>query len=295
MVGITSGVYSSESIDKGQTLDRVLAALKQRKEHMASFSIYDDLNNSDAGDHNLRLHLTLETFFDSLDVKKLIKKCLISDNPQSASKLSLMSGNVMQAFDFTLQAYIKSGLVANDFIFQAFIYYLHFPVGNNADELTVKRQLLERLIACWQDQKYSFVLLEKLFIQVNHNFGILSQNYVVQFLPFLLQNFDALLLQILVLTLFCPNEERLVDDGPVLNNEVSGPKLVDLFTPEFCLKVGDTFVKTIKVEENSAPAVTQWLRHQQKSQNTSASGSSSNSNRDPNQLTHLVTQLMEKQ
>ena len=77
-----------------------------------------------------------------------------------------MSSNVMQAFDFTPQAYIKSGLVANDFIFQAFIYYLHFPVGNNADDLTVKRQLLERLIACWQDQKYSFVLLEKLFIQV---------------------------------------------------------------------------------------------------------------------------------
>lgn len=115
---------------------------------------------------------------------------------------------------------------------------------------------------------------------------------------FLLQNFDALLLQILVLTLFCPNEERLVDDGPVLNNEVSGPKLVDLFTPEFCLKVGDTFVKTIKLEENSAPAVTQWLRHQQKSQSqnpNAASGSSSNSDRDPNQLTHLVTQLMEKQ
>ena len=118
----------------------------------------------DGSDHNLRLHLTLETFFDSLDVKKLIKKCLISDNPQSASKLSLMSGNVMQAFDFSLQAYIKSGLVATD-IFEAFIYYLHFPINNG--ELKVKRQLLERLIACWQDQKYSFVLLEKLFIQVN--------------------------------------------------------------------------------------------------------------------------------
>ena len=103
-----------------------------------------------------------------------------------------------------------------------------------------------------------------------------------------LQNFDALLLQILVLTLFCPNEERLVDDGPVLNNEESGPKLVDLFTPEFCLKVGDTFVKTIKPsseENNSSPAVTQWLR-QQKSE---ANGSGS---RDPNQLTHLVTQLI---
>ena len=161
-MGITSGVYSSESIDQDQALNRVLEALKQRKEHMASFSIYDNLS-SDRADHNLRLHLTLETFFDSFDVKKLIKKCLISDNPQSASKLSLMSGNVMQAFDFTLQAYIKSGLVATD-IFEAFIYYLHFPIRNG--ELKVKRQLLERLIACWQDQKYSFVLLEKLFIQV---------------------------------------------------------------------------------------------------------------------------------
>ena len=170
VVGITSGVYSSESIDKVQALDRVLAALKQRKEHMASFSIYDDLKNND----NLRLHLTLETFFDSLEVKKLIKKCLISDNPQSAAKLSLMSGNVMQAFDFTLQAYIKSGLVANDFIFQAFIYYLHFPNVNADDELTVKRQLLERLIACWQDQKYSFVLLEKLFIQVYYLVTVIS-------------------------------------------------------------------------------------------------------------------------
>ena len=283
VVGITSGVYSSESIDKVQALDRVLAALKQRKEHMASFSIYDDLKNND---DNLRLHLTLETFFDSLEVKKLIKKCLISDNPQSAAKLSLMSGNVMQAFDFTLQAYIKSGLVANDFIFQAFIYYLHFPNVNADDELTVKRQLLERLIACWQDQKYSFVLLEKLFIQVFYSVTEIS-NFFDNF-PIFLQNFDALLLQILVLTLFCPNEERLVDDGPVLNNEESGPKLVDLFTPEFCLKVGDTFVKTIKPsseENNSSPAVTQWLRQQKSEANESGS-------RDPNQLTHLVTQLI---
>ena len=184
VVGITSGVYSSESIDKVQALDRVLAALKQRKEHMASFSIYDDLKNTD---DNLRLHLTLETFFDSLEVKKLIKKCLISDNPQSAAKLSLMSGNVMQAFDFTLQAYIKSGLVANDFIFQAFIYYLHFPNVNADDELTVKRQLLERLIACWQDQKYSFVLLEKLFIQVFYSVTEISNffdNFPIFFTEF---------------------------------------------------------------------------------------------------------------
>ena len=99
------------------------------------------------------------------------------------------------------------------------------------------------------------------------------------------QNFDALLLQILVLTLFCPNEERLVHDGPVLNNEDSGPKLVDLFTPEFCLKVGDTFVKTIKVED-SAPAMTEWLQKQREKTEQNQD--------DPDQLTHLVTQLMEK-
>ena len=50
----------------------------------------------------------------------------------------------------------------------------------------VRRQLLERLIACWQDQKFSFVLLENLFVK----------------------NSDPLLLQTLVLTLFCPEEEE---------------------------------------------------------------------------------------
>ena len=102
------------------------------------------------------------------------------------------------------------------------------------------------------------------------------------------QNFDALLLQILVLTLFCPNEERLVNDGPVLNNEDSGPKLVDLFTPEFCLKVGDTFVKTIKVEEEaSTPAVTQWLQKQREKTEPKEDK--------PEELTNLVTQLVEKE
>lgn len=65
-----------------------------------------------------------------------------------------------------------------------------------------------------------------------------------------------------MLTLFCPSEERSVDEGPVLNNEASGrPKLADLFTPEFCLKVGDTFVTTIKTEDPEN--VTKWLQQRQ--------------------------------
>ena len=161
MVGITSGVYSSEAIDHEQVLVRVLTALDQRHEHLSLFNVFDDSANDK---HDKRLHLTLETFFTSLDPKKMIKKCLISENPQGASKLSLLSGNIMQAFDFTLQAFVKSGLVGND-IFEAFIYYLHYPMREDV-EAKIKKQILERLIACWQDQKFSFVLLEKLFIQV---------------------------------------------------------------------------------------------------------------------------------
>ena len=34
------------------------------------------------------------------------------------------------------------------------------------DQAVVKRQLLERLINTWKDQKFSFIQLEQLFIQV---------------------------------------------------------------------------------------------------------------------------------
>lgn len=55
------------------------------------------------------------------------------------------------------------------------------------------------------------------------------------------------LLQTLVRTLFCPDGERDEegDDGPMANipgEPGPGPPLVDLFTPEFCLRIGDTFV-----------------------------------------------------
>ena len=109
-----------------------------------------------------------------------------------------------------------------------------------------------------------------------HNF----KNTLVFISTLFFQNFDALLLQILVLTLFCPHEERSIEDGPLLNIEESGPKLVDLFTPEFCLKVGDTFVKTLKSEDTKSPAVNQWLQQQKRGE--------------VEPLTHLVSDLIEQ-
>ena len=147
-------------MDQNKIHDRALAAVQLHKEHLSSFSIFDNLGKNSAK----RLHVTFEAFHNSIEPKKLIKKCLISDNPQAASKLSLLNGNILQAFDFMLQCYIKSGLVGGQDIFEAFNYYLH--LDNLEDQAMVKRQLLERLIACWQDQKFSFILLEQLFIQV---------------------------------------------------------------------------------------------------------------------------------
>ena len=173
----------------------------------------------------------------------------MSDNAGAAAKISLLTGNILQAFEFTLQLNIKSkspsgggggaGNAIGERLFSSFFFYLmetrslpESGSGGAAQRATVvRRQLLERLIACWQDQKFSFVLLENLFVK----------------------NGDPLLLQTLVLTLFCPEDEEedaaskpRVVGGPMGGDGFSGPRAVDLFTPEFCLKIGDTFVKEFK-------------------------------------------------
>ena len=170
---------------------------------------------------------------------------MVSDNAGAAAKISLLTGNILQAFEFTLQLNIKSkspsggggaGNAIGERLFSSFFFYLmetrSLPESGSRASL-VRRQLLERLIACWQDQKFSFVLLENLFVK----------------------NGDPLLLQTLVLTLFCPEDEEDEEDaaskprvvgGPMGGDGFSGPRAVDLFTPEFCLKIGDTFVKEFK-------------------------------------------------
>ena len=123
--------------------------------------------------------------------------------------------------------------------------------------------------------------------------------YYITYFKSHFQNFDALLLQILVLTLFCPSSERSVDDGPVLNNEAAGrPKLSDLFTPEFCLKVGDTFINSIKNESGTPVGsipLTQWLQRQRNGTPGAANPNPDAplNNHSPENLSHLVSGLIE--
>ena len=71
---------------------------------------------------------------------------------------------------------------------------------------------------------------------------------------------------------------------------------MDLFTPEFCLKVGDTFVKTLKSEDPKFPAVNQWLEQQKMSssgtQNKTSVSGDERAGGDP--LTHLVSDLIDQ-
>ena len=207
----------------------------------------------------------------------MIKKCLISENPQAAAKICLLKDrNILQAFEMSLQACIKQkpSLIVqklSQHIFEAFQYYIHYKLeaedeeedSDNDDEdvpaaSRVKQRLLERLIACWQDQKFSFVHLERL----------------------LLEQATPVLLQTLVLTLFNPNEERDIDEGegPMAMGcggiDSSGPKLVDMFTPEFCLKIGDTFVKSFRnsTEEKVPDHVDRWLQHRAAQQANNGNG-----------------------
>ena len=242
ILGLNSGVYSDESIDEEAIHKNVLSCIQRLQSGLTISKqikpkYYSGVTKLDRSRE--LLHSCIETFHPHLDHKKLIKKCLISDNPQAAAKLSLVSiahNGSLQAFEFTLQALIKqiqpisADEISKD-IFDAFYYYLHYNVkysegaeDGQKRQNTEKRQLTERLIACWQDQSFSFEQLEKLIMEKT----------------------DPLLLQVLVLTLFCPEEERDISDGPILNNaDFCGTKLVNLFTPDFCLTIGDAFVQNM--------------------------------------------------
>jgi len=162
-------------------------------------------------------------------LQKLLRKCLVYENPQAAAKISLVEEKVLQAYDLTLQAIIRQNKNVPENIFQSFQYYATFKFTSKEE----KSQLFERLVACWQDQRYSFVKLENL----------------------ILNSADESILHILIFTLFCPITE-LQDgpEGPGKRNSLTDPRLVDLFSPEFCLKIGDKFIQAVKsteVEKNS--------------------------------------------
>ncbi len=197
------------------------------------------------GGVEILLHLIMETFHPHLDVRVLVKRCLVADNPTAAAKLSLLGGNMPQAFEFALQQAFKekrrneepdASTKLAESIFKAFVFYSgeakcrdeDYEDEEEGQMTTARKRLLERLVSCWQDQRFSFVHLERLF----------------------LMHADSHILRTLVLTLFRPeyeeNEERC-RGGPDEGGP-EGPKMVNLFTPEFCLKIGDRCVKDIKVK-----------------------------------------------
>ena len=100
VVGITSGVYSSEAIEAEENLERVLSAISSRQDRMDFFKTFEQ--GPEKNEHNARLHQTIEAFETALDNKMLIKKCLISENPLAASKLALLSGKVLQVINGSL-------------------------------------------------------------------------------------------------------------------------------------------------------------------------------------------------
>ena len=140
------------------------------------------------------LHLSVEIFGDTIDMQKLLRKCLVHENPQAAAKISLVERKVMQAYDLTLQSIIRHNKSVPENIFDSFQYYASLNFTSKEE----KSQLFERLVACWQDQRYSFVKLENLIL---HSAG---------------EN----ILHILIFTLFCPVTE--LEDGP----EGPGKRLV---------------------------------------------------------------------
>ena len=62
VVGITSGVYSMEGMDRNKIQERALEAVKLHKEHLSLFSIFDNLDQN----HAKRLHVTYEAFYHLL-------------------------------------------------------------------------------------------------------------------------------------------------------------------------------------------------------------------------------------
>jgi hypothetical protein len=98
------------------------------------------------------LHTTIELFPDLLDTAKLLRKCLVLENPLAAAKISLGERRVLQAFDLSLQSVLKAeasgqeGEAVADSIFHCFLFYCSQPWARPQE----RADLFERLVACWQ-------------------------------------------------------------------------------------------------------------------------------------------------
>ena len=147
--GLTkTGVYSEEVPDSASP---TLAGFHTRLPRGAAFPPIEPFFHS----HQLQtfLHTTIEVFPDILDTGKLLRKCLMLENPLAAAKISLGEQRLLQAFDLSLQAVLKTeaskeGESVSDTIFSCFLFYCSQPWAAAQQ----RADLFERLVACWQDR-----------------------------------------------------------------------------------------------------------------------------------------------
>ena len=185
-----SGVYSTDSLNLTATPHTTASTF------YAEYQLYKLFPNIEPvfGSKLLQqfLHLTVETFFTQLDCDHVLRQCLIMDNPQLASKLSLLLGKTSQAFDLSIQAIMKHNKNIEDLLLESFLYF--FSISGQSNE--EKCSLFQRLVCCWNEQHLNFSKLEDI----------------------LLSSSDPTLLNIVILTLFCPSDKAdtngEVEEGP---------------------------------------------------------------------------------
>lgn len=175
-----SGVYSTDSLDLTTSSPHTLAST-----FYTEYQLYKQFPNIEPvfGSKLLQqfLHLTVEKFFTQYDSDHILRQCLIMENPQLASKLSLLLGKISQAFDLSIQAVLKHKKNLEDLLLETFLYFFSLPGPSNQD----KCSLFERLVCCWNEQHLNFSKLEDI----------------------LLSSLDPTLLNIVILTLFCPSDQ----------------------------------------------------------------------------------------
>ena len=168
-----SGVYSEDSFN-----------ISQSSPFFSNYQLYKLFPNIEPvfGSKLLHqfLHLTLEQFHQNIDCDHILRQCLMTDNHQLAAKLSLLMGKTSQGFDLSIQAIISHGKNSEDLLLESFLYHCSLPGINNQDRQT----MFQRLVCCWNDQNLCFTKLEKVLLSTE----------------------DSNLLNIIILTLFCPSQ-----------------------------------------------------------------------------------------
>ena len=98
-----SGIYSEDSPEPAASIPT--ARFYSKYQTYAHYPPMEPRFGSDL--LSTYLHTTIEQFHSILDGQKLLRKCLVSENPQCAAKLSLCQNKLLQAFDLTLQVYCR--------------------------------------------------------------------------------------------------------------------------------------------------------------------------------------------